>query len=187
MPGTILHLDSDNDYMNKCEELYKKENIKYYSYVFNESEFQYKIKDLINKHNPNILIITGHDAYYKNRKNNKYYKNSDYFINTVKEARKIKKNQRDLIIVSGACQSNYSSLMKSGSTFASSPGRINIHALDPAIIGSYISKTPNYEIINVIELVNKTKYKSDGFGGLSVFGVMYKGYPRDKERIMHEH
>lgn len=132
---------------------------------------------MLKKHNPNILVITGHDAYYKKRKNNENYKNSKYFIETVKEARKIK-NENELLIVAGACQSDFISLIKSGATYASSPSHVNIHALDPAIIASGLALTDKNEQINLEEIINKTKYKSDGIGGIKSKGMMVTAYPR---------
>lgn len=172
IPGTVLHIDADRDYLIKCEKYYKKHHINYYGYVFNEKEFKSKIDYLINKHNPDIIVLTGHDAYYKNKE----YKNSKYFIETVKEIRK--KYDKNIIIISGACQSDFYSLIKSGSTFASSPTHINIHALDPAIIASNIALYSEKENVDLKELLNKTKYGPDGIGGLDTKGKMKIGYPR---------
>ena len=100
------------------------------------------------------------------------------FINAVRNARKYEKDQEKLIIIAGACQSNYEELIKSGANFASSPKRINIHALDPAIIASTIALTKTNTQINVPELLEKTKYGSNGMGGIITNGLMYVGYPR---------
>lgn len=178
IPGTILHLDSDNEYIDKCNEYYKSQNVKAYSYKYNESEFKDNVSKLIIKHNPKVLVITGHDAYYKKSKNNENYKNSKYYIEAVKEARKIKSNYNDLIIIAGACQSDFISLIKSGATFASSPKHINIHALDPAIIASIVALTDINNEIDLEETLNKTKYGSDGIGGIKTKGTMISVYPR---------
>ena len=170
--GTILHLDSDRDYLNQCEQYYKKNKVNYSGYIFEEKEYQSKITNLIHKHNPDIIVITGHDAYYKNKK----YKNSLYFINTVKEIRKNFNNE--IIIISGACQSDYYNLMKNGSTYASSPAHINIHALDPAIIASHIALSSNNKKIDLKSILEKTKYKENGIGGIETNGKMKIGYPK---------
>ena len=172
IPGVILHLDSDKDYLDKCLEYYKNQKLKVYGYVCKEINYSKKIKELINKHKPNIIVITGHDAYYK--KENKY-KNSLYFIECVKVINSINRN---IIIVAGACQSDFKSLIASGASFASSPSRINIHALDPAIIASYIALSNNYETIDLNDILSKTKYGSDGIGGIKIKGVMLVGAPR---------
>lgn len=172
IPGSILHIDSDVDYLNRCMEFYKKEKIKCYGYIFKENEYPDIIKKLILKHNPNIVVITGHDAYYK--KDN-IYKNSKYFIESTKIIRKI---NHSLIIIAGACQSNFEELIKSGASFASSPSRVNIHALDPAIIASYISKYDFNKIIDLKDILSKTKFGRNGFGGIEINGQMLKGLPR---------
>lgn len=136
IPGVVLHLDSDKNYLEKCINYYKNQNIKVYGYISSEENYKNIIIKLINKYNPNIVVITGHDAYYKKGKNGKKYKNSEFFVETVKMIRRYRK---DIIIFSGACQSNYEELIKSGSSFASSPKRVNIHALDPAIVASYLA------------------------------------------------
>lgn len=69
---------------------------------------------LLNKYNPDILIITGHDAMLKNgaNYNNIYnYRNSRHFVNSVKEARKWARSSDKLVIfarsVSEFFRSNY--------------------------------------------------------------------------------
>ncbi len=77
-----------------------------------------------------ILIITGHDGMIKRGKefNNIYnYRNSKYFIQTVKEARRYDKEvNKNLVIFAGACQSYFEALISAGANFASSPARILI-------------------------------------------------------------
>ena len=132
--------------------------------------------DLLEEYKPNIVIITGHDAYYNEK--NKKYKNSMNFVNAVKEARKYEKEHDKLIIIAGACQSNYEELIKAGANFASSPKRINIHALDPAIIATKISLTDVNNQIDVKSILKETKYGESGIGGIITKGTMYIGYPR---------
>ena len=93
-------------------------------------------------------------------------------------ARRYEKDQNKLIIISGACQSDYEELIKAGSNFASSPKRINIHALDPAIIASSVALSVKNESIDLLKLIEKTKYGSDGMGGIITNGTMFVGYPR---------
>ena len=146
-----------------------------------ENEISSKINSLIKEYRPDIIVITGHDAYYS-KKNNKEdvsnYQNTNNFIEAIKEARKYEKNQDKLIIIAGACQSNYEELIKAGANFASSPKRINIHALDPAIIASSIALSLKNQSIDLIKVLEKTKYGSDGIGGIITNGTMYVGYPR---------
>jgi len=146
-----------------------------------EEEVAHEIRELLEETNPSIVIITGHDAYYK-RKGNKNeinsYKNSKYFVEAVKEARKYEKSHDKLVIIAGACQSDYEDLIQAGANFASSPKRVNIHALDPAIIATRISLTESSEDIDLKGILEKTKYGSSGIGGIKTKGTMYLGYPR---------
>lgn len=177
LPAKILHIDGDEDYLNRCLEFYKDIKIQAVGKSVNESDIPYIIENLIKTYMPDIVIITGHDAIY-NRKGVETYKNSNNFIKAVKIARKIEKSHEKLVIIAGACQSNYEELIKAGANFASSPKRINIHALDPAIIASTIALTERNKEIDLIKLLNKTKYGKDGIGGLKCNGLMYVGFPR---------
>ena len=177
LPGRILHIDGDSDYLKRCMNFYKEMNVRANGLTLLEIDMPRKIEELLNEYKPDILVITGHDAYYKNTKGNKY-QNSINFIDAVKEARKYEKSQDKLIIVAGACQSNYEELIKSGANFASSPKRINIHALDPAIIATSLAFSDKNKSIDLIKLIEKTKYGSDGIGGIITNGTMYVGYPR---------
>ena len=128
-----------------------------------------------------IVFITGHDFFYKNRKeinNINNYKNSKFFVDAIKKAREYEKSQDKLIIIAGACQSDYESLIKAGANFASSPKRVNIHALDPAIIAASVALSTRDKPIDIIKIIERTKYKEEGIGGIITNGMMYRGYPR---------
>ena len=182
IPGKILHIDSDKSYLNRCIDFYKKSNVFAVGKSMKESEMYKEVPKLLKQYNPDILIITGHDAYFKKRDSeNGSYKNSESFCKAVIEARKYEKSSDKLIIIAGACQSNYEELIKSGATFASSPKKINIHALDPAIIATSLSLLDRSENADLITLLEKTKYGKDGIGGLKSKGTMYVGYPRNEE------
>ena len=73
---------------------------------------------------------------------------------------------------------SYEELIKAGANFASSPKRINIHALDPSIIAVNLALTDTNSNIDIKEILKKTKYGKDGIGGLVGKGMMYVGYPR---------
>lgn len=180
LPGKIVHIDGDEDYLSRCMDFYNKVHVKAYGINLKESEISDKIKSLLDEYNPDILVITGHDAYYKklgNESDNNNYKNTKNFINAVKVARKIESHDK-LIIIAGACQSNYEELIKAGANFASSPKRINIHALDPAIIASSVALSDKNKPIDLINILEKTKYGARGIGGIITNGCMYVGYPR---------
>lgn len=181
LPPRILHLDGDNDYLDKCLKFYKKNRVMAFGKTISEKDLDRKIGNLLEDIQPDILIITGHDSY--NKKNNdihdmKNYKNSLNFVKAVKQARKFENSHDKLLIIAGACQSNYEELIKAGADFASSPKRVNIHALDPAIIATTLSLTERNKEVDLIKLLEKTKYGKDGMGGLKVNGLMYVGFPR---------
>ena len=181
IPGKILHIDGDDTYLDRCMKFYQYMGIQANGLTIPEKSISLKIQSLLEEYRPDIIVITGHDAYYakKNHKEDlRNYQNSGYFISAIKEARKYEKSQDKLIIIAGACQSNYEELIKAGANFASSPKRINIHALDPAIIASSIALSDKNKSIDLIHLIEKTKYGSDGIGGIITNGTMYVGYPR---------
>ena len=181
LPGRVLHLDGDGDYLESCLKFYKSKKVYAIGKKIKEENIPSQIRLLLNKYKPDILVITGHDAFYKkkgSKDNVDNYKNSKFFINSVKIARNYEKSHEKLVIIAGACQSCYEEIIKAGANYASSPKRINIHALDPAIIATSVAITENYKEINLIELLNKTKYGPDGMGGLIGNGLMYVGFPR---------
>ena len=181
LPAKVLHLDGDKDYLEKCLDFYKRNKILAFGKTVKEENLDKVVYQYLNEVKPDILIITGHDAYFKkngNKEDVKNYKNTFNFIKAVKEARRYEKSHEKLLIIAGACQSNYEELIKAGADFASSPKRVNIHALDPAIIATSISLTEKNKEIDLLDLLEKTKYGKDGMGGLKVNGLMYVGYPR---------
>ena len=175
IPGSVLHIDGDDEYLDRCMNFYKEMNIKANGICLNENDMPSKIKSLLEEYNPDIVVVTGHDAFYSRGDE---YQNTDNFITCVREARKYEKSQDKLIIIAGACQSNYEALIKAGANFASSPKRINIHALDPAIVASSVALSDKNKSINLLEILEKTKYGSEGIGGIITNGTMYVGYPR---------
>ena len=180
LPGKILHIDGDQDYLERCLKYYNDSNIWAAGILEKESNMPSKIKELLEEYNPDIVVITGHDAYKKNENelDLSSYKNSSYFVDSIKEARKYEKSHEKLVIIAGGCQSNYEELIKSGANFASSPKRVNIHALDPAIIAVKMSLSNINEDIDLKSILENTKYGKDGMGGIITKGTMHIGYPR---------
>ncbi len=178
LPGRILHIDADKDYLDKCMNFYKKNRLKAFGIFSKEEDLIKSVEDNLKKYNPDILVITGHDAFYRKKRKDSNYKNTDKFINAVKVARKYENSHEKLAIIAGACQSNYEELIKAGANFASSPKRINIHALDPAIVASCLAFSDKNNNIDLIKILDKTKYGPDGIGGIITKGTMYIGYPR---------
>lgn len=181
LPGKILHIDADEDYLNRCLSFYEKNNLWAIGVKEAEGEVSEHIYELLEEYNPNIVVITGHDAYYKRKgdiNDMSAYRNSENFVEAVKAARKYEKSHEKLLIIAGACQSNYEELIKAGANFASSPKRVNIHALDPAIIASRLSLSAITKDIDLKGILEDTKYGTNGIGGILTKGTMYIGYPR---------
>ncbi|MGP7819499.1 sporulation peptidase YabG [Niallia sp. 01092] len=180
IPGKVLHLDGDSSYLEKCLTLYEKIGIPVTGIHCNEKEMPQKIGKLIDYYRPDILVITGHDAYSKamgGMQDINAYRHSKHFVQTVREARKKIPHLDQLVIFAGACQSHFESLIHAGANFASSPSRVNIHALDPVYIVAKISFTPFMERVNVWDVLRNTLTGEKGLGGLETKGVLRTGMP----------
>lgn len=174
--GKILHLDGDEFYLKKAMEAYKSYSIECDGYYIKEQDMPKYIESLIKKHNPDILVITGHDSLTKGMDKNDInsYSNSKYYLETVRIARQINPSKDDLVIIAGACQSYYELLIKEGANFASSPKRKNIHLLDPIIVASFIASKTIYEEIDFDKVLNSTYSKQ--IGGIETRGKARKYY-----------
>lgn len=170
IPGKILHVDGDREYLNRCLDFYKKANVLAFGVFSPENQMANNIEKYLEDINPDIVVITGHDSLIK--------KNSKYFSDAIKVCRKYQRDYDKLIVIAGACQSDYELLLKSGANFASSPKKINIHALDPAILALSLSLSDKNKNIDLLELLSKTSSGKDGIGGVNTKGVMTTGYPR---------
>ena len=172
--GKILHIDGDRKYSEKSEKYYKKLGLNAIVKNIAENRQPSSIKILLKKYNPDILVITGHDGMIKN--GTKYqdiynYRNSIYFVQSVKEARKFFENQKDLVIFAGACQSFYEAIMEAGANFASSPARILIDFLDPLIVAQTIAITEENRFITINDIEKNLR---DGVKGINGIGAMGK-------------
>jgi spore coat assemly protein len=180
IPGKVLHLDGDPVYLKKCLTLYEKVGVPVFGIHCNEKEMATRIGQLLDYYRPDILVITGHDAYSKAKgkiNDINAYRHSKHFVETVMEARRKIPHLDQLVIFAGACQSHFESLIQAGANFASSPSRINIHALDPVYIVAKISFTPFMERINVWDVLRNTLTGEKGLGGLETKGVLRTGMP----------
>ena len=129
---------------------------------------------LLTIYKPDRLVITGHDGMLK--KGYGYYdiynyRNSRHFIETVKEARKYdQKNDKNLVIFAGACQSYFEALMEAGANFASSPARILIDFLDPLIVAKSVAITDKNKYITIDDFVDELRDGKKGVNGLGARG-----------------
>lgn len=175
--GKILHLDGDRKYMEKSVKYYKQLGLNAVVRNVPESRQPIVIKSLLEKYKPDILIITGHDSMIKNGSeyNNIYnYRNSKYFIETVKQARLWEPDMNKLVIFAGACQSYFEAIMMAGANFASSPGRILIDFVDPLIVAEKVATTDKNKIVTISQIIQEIREGMDGVGGTSAKGKMEK-------------
>ena len=179
-PGKVLHIDGDEEYSNKCKDLYKKFGITAYVLNIEEKEQYKQVYGLLQRIKPQILILTGHDAFMK-RRNDIYnidnYKNSKYYIQAVLEARKYEHNLDNLVIFAGACQSYYEAIISAGANFASAPKRVLIDMMDPLIVAETIAYTPVNEFVPLENIISNTREGINGIGGLQTRGQYRVGMP----------
>ncbi|MCI6738703.1 sporulation peptidase YabG [Intestinibacter sp.] len=181
IPGKVLQIDGDKEYLKICLDVYSQLGIPAVGVAIPEANQYKEVKNLLEKHNPDILVITGHDAMHvKNGdvKNINNYRNSYNFFKAVKEARKWQPNLDTLVIFAGACQSNYEALMKAGANYASSPGRIMIHALDPVFIVEKIACSRIDIVVPIEEILEQTITGIKGIGGFETRGKFRWAMPR---------
>lgn len=179
--GKILHLDGDKKYSEKSYRYYKKLELN--AVVKNIPEYRQPkvVYKLLEVYEPDILVITGHDGMIK--RGTSYqdiynYRNSRYFIETVKEARRYdREKNKNLVIFAGACQSYFEAIISAGANFASSPARILIDFLDPLIVAEKIALTENYKYITIDDIAHELRNGKDGIGGIGANGKMTKFLP----------
>ena len=181
VPGKVLQIDGDKEYLKICLDVYSQLGIPAVGVAIPETNQYKEVKNLLEKHKPDILVITGHDALHvKNGdlKNINNYRNSYNFLKAVKEARKWQPDLDTLVIFAGACQSNYEALMKAGANYASSPGRIMIHALDPVFIVEKIACSRIDVVVPIEEILDQTITGVKGIGGFETRGKFRWAMPR---------
>ncbi len=172
MTGKILHLDGDQLYLDQCINLYKELKIPAYGVHLKEPDFKKNILDLIYQVDPDIVILTGHDAYNRQGvKDLNNYLTTQNFIDAVKEIRK-HYSKDHIFIFAGGCQSNFEALLAAGCNYASSPKRINIDVYDPAIVAIKAAITPFNQIINLSDLSKTISMDKSLLSGVESYGKM---------------
>lgn len=175
--GKILHLDGDKRYSEKSMKYYKKMGLNAIVKNIPENKQPLMVRALLEKYNPDILIITGHDAMLKkgiNYSNIYNYRNSKNFMNTIKEARKWAKSSNKLVIFAGACQSFFEALIEAGADFASSPGRILIDFIDPLVVAEKVAITDRNKFVSSLDIAREIKEGEKGIGGIGAMGKRKK-------------
>lgn len=173
--GKILHLDGDRRYSEKTLRYYKKIGLNAVVKNITESKQPQMVIPLLQKYQPDILVITGHDSMIKNGRNyfDIYnYRNSKYFVESVINARKWQNSSDRLVVFAGACQSFYEAIMEAGADFASSPGRILIDYIDPIIVAQKIATTDRRIYISAKEISDLIKEGEKAISGIGVRGKM---------------
>ena len=181
IPGKVLQIDGDKEYLKICLDVYTELGIPAVGVAIPEANQYKEVRSLLEKHKPDILVITGHDAIISKKGNIKdinNYRNSYNFIKCVKEARKWQPNFDRLVIFAGACQSNYEQIIKAGANYASSPGRIMIHALDPVFIVEKIACSRIDIVVPIEEVIAQTITGYKGIGGFETMGKFRWAMPR---------
>lgn len=180
-PGRILHVDGDSEYMETCLKVYKQLSLDAVGKAIPEKEQPNVIVNLVKEIKPDIVVLTGHDGITKDSNDFldlQYYRNSKYYIESVKALRNYNASYDELVIFAGACQSCYECMLDAGANFASSPSRVLIHCLDPVFICEKIAYTRIDQVISITEVIENTITGIKGIGGLQTRGKYREGYPR---------
>lgn len=181
VPGTVLHLDGDSGYLEQCLKHYRQIGIIVTGYHIPEEEQPERVPDLLRKHRPDLLVLTGHDGLSRktgsSRETIESYYNSRHFIKGVRAARDFRPEKDGLVIFAGACQSFFEAIMEAGANFASSPGRELIHCYDPVLIAEKVCYTPIGETACISDVIENTITGLKGIGGIETRGLFRLGLP----------
>jgi spore coat assembly protein len=181
VPGRVLHIDGDEDYLAKCLDAYQKLKIPCQGQSIPEKDQAGAITYFLQKYQPDILVITGHDGLIKDARDFRSidsYRNSRHFAAAVRAARRYVPGRDELVIFAGACQSHYEELLAAGANFASSPRRVFIHIFDPVFIVEKIAFTSIKETLTITDVLANTVTGVDGVGGIETRGRFRLGYPK---------
>lgn len=180
-PGKVLHVDGDGEYMETCLKVYKQLSIDAVGRAIPEREQPDVIVDLVKEIKPDIVVLTGHDSVVKDTKdylNLDNYRNSKYYLESVKNLRNYNSSYDELVIFAGACQSCYEMILDVGANFASSPNRVLIHCLDPVFVCEKIAYTRIDKVVSITDVIENTITGIKGVGGLQTRGKYREGYPK---------
>ena len=180
-PGKILHVDGDSEYMETCLKVYKQLSLDAVGRAIPEKDQPGAIVDLVKEIKPDIVVLTGHDSVVKDPKDYldlDNYRNSRYYLESVKNLRNYNSSYDELVIFAGACQSCYEMILDVGANFASSPNRVLIHCLDPVFVCEKIAYTRIDKVVSITDVIENTITGIKGVGGLQTRGKYREGYPK---------
>jgi len=182
LPGRVLHLDGDEDYLKMCLKTYSQLNIEAVGQWVEEEKQPDQLFALLKQHRPDIVVVTGHDALIgggkKGFKDINNYRTSKYFVKSVQIARDFQSSRDDLVIFAGACQSHFEAILAAGANFASSPTRIFIHAYDPVFIAEKVAFTPIGKTVDISDAISASVTGIEGVGGIETRGKFRLGLPK---------
>jgi spore coat assembly protein len=181
VPGRVLHIDGDEEYLKMCLKTYSQLNIEAVGRCIDEVKQPAFVTGLVEQYHPDILVLTGHDALIGGKKdfndiNN--YRHSKYFVESVKKVRAIEPSRDDLVIFAGACQSYFEAILAAGANYASAPTRIFIHAYDPVFIAEKVAFTPINRTVDVNDAIAASVTGIEGVGGVETRGKFRLGLPK---------
>jgi spore coat assembly protein len=182
-PGRILHVDGDSEYMETCLKVYKQLSLDAVGRAIPEREQPDVIVDLVKEIKPDIVVLTGHDSVIKDPLDYldlDNYRNSRYYLESVKNLRDYNSSYDELVIFAGACQSCYEMILDVGANFASSPNRVLIHCLDPVFVCEKIAYTRIDKVVSITDVIENTITGIKGVGGLQTRGKYREGYPKSR-------
>ncbi len=186
LPGRVLHIDGEKHYLEQCLSLYKNLNVPVVGLHISENLQPDRVQSALSKYRPDILVITGHDGLLRKQSNRDFlihYRTSQYFVETVKQARNYDPNRDGLAIIAGACQSHFERLIQAGANFATAPERVMVHCFDPVFVAERLAYAPFTQVVNLMELFNATISGKDGIGGIETRGKLRQGYPPIKDWV----
>lgn len=174
--GRILHLDGDRKYSEKSLKYYRGLGLNAIVRNIAENRQAMVVKQLVERYQPDILVITGHDGMIKRKVGYQdiyNYRNSRHFVKTVQEARSTK-SSNELVIFAGACQSFYEAIITAGANFASSPARILIDFVDPLVVAEKIATTDAGRFVTINDFEKELRDGQRGVSGIGAMGKMKK-------------
>lgn len=182
VPGRVLHIDGDEDYLKMCLKTYGQLNIEAVGRYIEEEKQPEQVLALVKEHRPDIVVVTGHDALIgggkKGFRDINNYRTSKYFVRSVQAIRGFQPSRDDLVIFAGACQSFFEVILEAGANFASSPTRIFIHAYDPVFIAEKVAFTPIGRTVDINDAITSSVTGVEGVGGVETRGKFRLGLPK---------
>ena len=94
LPGKILHIDGDDEYLDKCLKFYKSLGVYAIGKKIEEDKIYEQITEILQDLKPDVVVMTGHDAFYSkkgskddinNYKKSKLAESHKRFVNQIEQ------------------------------------------------------------------------------------------------------